>query len=210
MLVSSSLGLQVPGLIFSLFQGKIEERRIPPTDTIELEGEIIMKGNSATRGIDETFKAELLAKLEQIRSKGKEDTKPAPRKHVRIKADMQAKVDEYIEIDAHVKKLEAQLRKLREDIEPYMVDRGLTVVSGSHRGSISLQPRAMPEINARYTSYDASQIAHLLDSDAKEQCVVKVIDRDVLELLVKTDKVPKEVLQYKILKPTVHFIISHK
>ncbi len=128
----------------------------------------------------------------------------------RVRQDIQAKVDEYIEMDAVMKKMQAELKKLRKEIEPYMEERGLTVIQGSERGSISLMPRVMPVMNARYTSYDKNGVISLLDDEAIEQCIVEVVDKDVLELLVKTNKAPKEVHQYKVVNETRAFTISHK
>lgn len=128
----------------------------------------------------------------------------------RIRSDIQAKVDEYIEIDAQVKKLQAELKKLRPDIEEYMDKRKLTVIAGSERGSVSLQPRNLAIVNSRYTSYDIDGIMPLLDAKAQRQCIVKAVDKEVLELLVKTGQAPKEVEKFKLFKESVAFIISHK
>lgn len=128
----------------------------------------------------------------------------------RIRADIQAKVDDYIELDAAMKKLQAELKKLRPDIQEYMENRGLTVIQGSTRGSISLQPRNASPASARYTSYDVDGVVSLLDAKAKKQCIVRAVDKDVLELLVKTGQAPKEVHQHKILKPSVAFTINHR
>jgi hypothetical protein len=129
---------------------------------------------------------------------------------MRISKDMQDKVDEYIELDAKVKTLTAHLKALRKEVEPYMKDRGLTVIPGSLRGSISLQPKNLAIMNSRFTSYDTTGVLTLLDKSAIDQCITEVVDKDVLELLVKTGKAPKEVDNFKLYNQTLAFTINHK
>jgi len=127
----------------------------------------------------------------------------------KIPAEIQASVDEYIELDAAMKKLQAQLKKMRPDIECYMENNGIDEIEGSHRGKISLVPRNMPIMNTRYTSYDVEKIMPLLPPKYRRECIVKVVDKEVLEMLVKTNKVPKSIQSYKLSNPATAFTISH-
>jgi hypothetical protein len=127
----------------------------------------------------------------------------------KIPADIQAKVDEYIELDAAMKKLNAQLKAMRPDIEAYMENNDIDEINGSHRGKISLVPRNMPIMNTRYTSYDVEAIMPLLPPKYRRECIVKVVDKEVLEMLVKTNKVPKSIQSFKLSNPSRAFTISH-
>jgi YbbR domain-containing protein len=128
----------------------------------------------------------------------------------RISLDIQTKVDEYIELDAKMKSINAELKKLRKDIEPYMTEKNITVIPGTVRGSVSLEPRNMAVTSARLTSFDVDGVVSLLDAKARKECIVKAVDKDMLELLVKTGRAPMEVNQFRIYRPTVAFTINHK
>ena len=128
----------------------------------------------------------------------------------RVPKHIQAEVDKYIELDALVKKYTAELKEMRKEIEPYMHAHGVSVIKGSLRGSISLKPRDMAITTARYSSYDVDGVVSLLDNKAKKEAIVQVVDKEVLELLVKTGKAPAEVNNYRVTKPSMAFSISHK
>jgi hypothetical protein len=68
----------------------------------------------------------------------------------------------------------------------------------------------MAVTTARYSSYDVDGVISLLDPKAKKEAIVRVVDKEVLDLLVKTGKAPAEVSNYKVTKPAVAFTISHK
>jgi hypothetical protein len=68
----------------------------------------------------------------------------------------------------------------------------------------------MAPVSARYTSYDVDGVVSLLDPQVRRDAIVKVVDKEVLDLLVKTGKAPKTVEQFKIVNPTIAFSISHK
>ncbi len=127
----------------------------------------------------------------------------------RIPRHIQDKVDKYIELDEQVKQMQADLRKLRKSIEPYMMERGIPRINGTVRGSIQLETRNMAVITGKYTTYDLDLIAPILSDEARKQCIVPVIDRDILDLLVKTKKVPPEVQEAKIINQVTAFVIEH-
>ena len=206
-------------LIFSQESDKIKgQEGVTPTNTIKLKGAVDMKGQTADD--KKLFMEDLKAKLAEANNKAKARKAPAKKSGKKpsntattskgIDPDIQAKVDEYIEIDAQAKKLLAELKVLRGDIEPYMEDENLTVIAGTTRGSISLQPKEIPLTNARYTTYDLDGVLSVIDPRVRREVVVKRVDRDALDLMIKTGRVPKEVEQFRVYHSTHAFTISHK
>jgi hypothetical protein len=125
-------------------------------------------------------------------------------------SEIQETVDEYIKIDAQAKKLTALLKKMRKDIEPHMVATGLHLIEGTRGGSISLEPKEMAITTANFSSYSTEDVIPLLDAKAKKQCIVRVVDRDALEHLVKMKQAPADVLELKQTKSTLAFTIRHE
>lgn len=150
---------------------------------------------------------ELLKKLSKVNT-GKGAVK-MPSTKARIRKDIQEKVDMYIELDAQYKAIEKQLKQLRKEIEPYMDEQGIKRIDGTNGGYIELVDTNRAILTSRYTSYDLNGVLSLLDEEAKKQCVVKVVDKDVLELLVKTGKAPEDVYKYKVYNPSRNFTTRH-
>jgi uncharacterized protein YhaN len=150
---------------------------------------------------------ELLEKLSKVK-KGTVKMK-IPGTKARIRKDIQEKVDAYLELDAQLKAIEKQLKQLRNEIEPYMDEHGLKRIDGTNGGYIELVETNRAIVTSRYTSYNLDGVLSLLDEEAKKQCIVKVVDKDVLELLVKTGRAPKEVYQHKVYNPGRNFTPRH-
>jgi hypothetical protein len=129
--------------------------------------------------------------------------------NVKIRKDIQEAVDKYIDIDAEYKKLGKQLKALRGEIEPYMEEKGLTRIDGTGRGAIELVATNRANITSKFSSYDPAVVS-LLDAESAKMCKVEVIDKDVLEGLVKMGKISADrVKQYKTLKSGINFTVSH-
>ena len=162
---------------------------------------------SKTVNHSDELKLELMARLEKLRQRNRK-LRDEPTKGV--SKDIQAKVDEYIELDAEFKKIKAELSAMRDEIQPYMEENNLTVIKGSLRGAISLSPRSQAPITARYSSYNVDEVSEFLDAKGKRKAIVKVVDRDVLEMMIKEGSAPEELLQLKQYNETTTFTISHK
>ena len=150
---------------------------------------------------------DLLEKLAKINAR--KGAVKMPGTKARIRKDIQEKVDAYIELDAQYKAIEKQLKQLRKDIEPYMDEHGIKRIDGTEGGYIEIVDTNRAIVTSRYTSYDLDGVLSLLDGEAKKQCVVKVVDKDMLELLVKTGKAPEEVHQYRRYNPGRNFTTRH-
>lgn len=107
---------------------------------------------------------------------------------------VQDAVDEWVQLHAQYKKIERQLGALRDIIEPYMEDNDVQVLSGSAGGGIGRISMDRPPVTARYTSYDIDDVEEFLSEEAKEKCLVKVVDRDMLEACCKLGIAPEEIL----------------
>jgi hypothetical protein len=125
-----------------------------------------------------------------------------------IKKDIQKKVDKYLDLHKLYKELEHRLAALRDDIEPYMEEKGIVAIEGTNGASIEIVPQNRTTVTSVYTTYDIEGVEPLLDMKAKEQCITRVVDRDVLELLVKTNQVPRSVLNHKVTKVAYQFMVK--
>lgn len=116
-----------------------------------------------------------------------------------VRKDIQAKVDKYIELHSLQKKLEARLKELRKDIEPYMHDRNIMRIEDTKgTGALVTEHSQRPEVTSRYSTYDVKDIEPFFESeDVRQQCVVEVVDKEILEYLIKTGQVDSEVKEYK-------------
>lgn len=115
-----------------------------------------------------------------------------------IKLDAQEKVDEYLQLHRQYKELERRMKELRDDIEPYMLDKGVKEISASNGvGALKVSIQNRAPVNSRYTAYDYDAVAPKLSEEAKQLCVKKVIDSTMLKLAVESGVAPKDVLKMK-------------
>lgn len=115
-----------------------------------------------------------------------------------VKKNVQLAVDEYLQYHSQLKALEAKLKELREVVEDYMEQTKAVIVMGSNGGAITRTPVERPTMNAKYTTYDPDVVEPMLSDEAKKQCIVKRVDKDILEALSKLGAVDPSVLQMKI------------
>lgn len=148
----------------------------------------------------------LLEKLEQIKSR-KQVVQVVSKST--IKKDIQSKVDEHIQLHAEMKALEKRLKQLREEIEPYMEEKGLNSIAGSEGGSIQRIEQNRPEITSRYTLYNYEDIEPRLSPPAKKKCIVKVIDGDAVKALGVLGEVEPDIVSMTVKKTVVSFTVKH-
>lgn len=123
-----------------------------------------------------------------------------------IRLDMQKKVDSYLEKHKELKDLEREVKKLKKEIEPYMDGKGIDELRSTGGGIVRLTPSNRPIITSRYSSFDVGIIEPFLKTKkAKKQCIINVVDADVLKLLVATGEVDEAVLESKITNPSTTF-----
>lgn len=116
--------------------------------------------------------------------------------------------DNYIELYREYKEIQKKLDKLREEIEPYMLEEGLNEIE-TDKGKIILSSQERAPVSSRYTSYDLSELDKILSPNAREKCVVEVIDKEILEALCKIGEVPKDILDRKITNTTMRFSVKY-
>lgn len=123
-----------------------------------------------------------------------------------VRRDIQVAVDQYLNIYQEHKKLKEQLDGLREVIQPYMDEHELPFIEATDgRGRVEVSHQERPVMNARYTTYDAAEIAQLLQPSLRKKCIVEVVDKEKLEALCKLGEAPSSVLERKITKPITNF-----
>lgn len=126
-----------------------------------------------------------------------------------VRKDIQAKVDKYVELHTLQRKLEARLKELRGDIEPYMHKKNIMRIEDTKgTGAIVTEFSQRPEVTARYTTYELVDVMPFLDSDLEKFCITKVVDRDALEYLIKSKQVDREVLDCKQTKEVNKLIVK--
>jgi hypothetical protein len=130
---------------------------------------------------------------------------------VRVRADIQLAVDQYLELYSVYKQLEKKIDELRKVIEPYMKENGLDHVANSDgTGRVQLTLAERPIMTSRYTTYDADEICSLLNASVWKKCVVEVVDKEKLEALAKMGEVPEEVLAHKVTKPSYSMVVRYE
>ncbi len=130
---------------------------------------------------------------------------------VRVRADIQLAVDQYLELYSVYKQLEKKIDELRKVIEPYMKENGLEHVANSDgTGRVQLALAERPIVTSRYTTYDADEICSLLNASVWKKCVVEVVDKEKLEALAKMGEVPEEVLARKVTKPSYSMVVRYE
>lgn len=139
-------------------------------------------------------------------------TKARTTKKEKVSSDgdraVQDKVDMYIAMHEECKKLEKQLRILRKDIEPYMVENNLTTIKGRQGGSVNIESRNMANLSANYTSYDPEILTVLPELAAKE-CRVEVVDKKKLEAMATLDLISDiNIDHYKVPKVVDCFVVK--
>lgn len=153
---------------------------------------------------------ELLDKLAEIKSR-KESTKPVVKviKKDHVKKDIQSKVDEHIQLHAEYKELEKRLKQLRDEIEPYMDEKGIVELAGTDGGKIMRVEQSRPEVTSRYTQYDINIIEPQLPATARKKCVVKVIDADALKALGTLGEIDQSIIAMATKKTIISFTVKH-
>ncbi|WP_026961487.1 hypothetical protein [Alicyclobacillus herbarius] len=125
-----------------------------------------------------------------------------------VRADVQVAVDHYLELYAEAKQLEKKMDALRKVIEVYMKENDLEQMAHSNGGGwIQLVPQERPVMTSRYTTYDTAELANLLPPAVRKKCLVEVVDKDKLEALAKLGEVPEDVLQRKVTRSSVSWVV---
>lgn len=147
------------------------------------------------------------AHLEDLKQEmRKRADKEAKAEYRRELAKTQRKVDKYLEAYKNFKELERELKKLRSEIEPFMLVNSLYEIKGrTVQGRIEIVPTSRVPMNARYTSYDAGLLDHL-EPTLASKCRAVVVDKEVVELLVKDKEIPKDLADtFKVTTDSYNF-----
>jgi hypothetical protein len=127
-------------------------------------------------------------------------------KSPRVRKEIMEKVEAYHIKHAQMKKLERELKDLRNEIEPYMKERGLNNILNDLGKGVALEQRRMPYITARYSTYETEDLLMVLEPKLVADCIVEVVDRDIIDAMVKLSKIPPEVEELKKYSHTPHFV----
>lgn len=138
----------------------------------------------------------------------KQATKDKDKKEV-SEEELQSLVDEYIKLDAEYKKIESRMKQIRSVIEPHMMKESVDVIEGTDRGRIEIVPTNRADITARYTTYDPYAVLSITPPEYRNDIIKEVVDREVVDYLVKTGKIPKSVSECKTLIETYIFRAKH-
>jgi len=128
--------------------------------------------------------------------------------NVKVKSDIQKKADRYLQLHALLKKVEAEMKPLRKELEEYMDSKNLMVIAGTEGGAISRRPSNRAITTSQFTTYDLNDISMYLPDDVKKEAVKTVVDKDVVEGYVKLGKVPQEVMRHKRYKQVITFNVN--
>ena len=115
----------------------------------------------------------------------------------RIRKDIIDKVNEYKYKHAQYKMLEKELKKLREEIEPYMLERNISEIVDEMGQGIVLQDRKSPLLTTRYTAYDIDDLLMVLDPKIAAECIAEVVDGDIVEAKVLLGEIPSDIYELK-------------
>lgn len=158
--------------------------------------------------------------LEQLRENNKNtqrssNTEPTeieePKTVKNIKSDIQAQVDEYLDVWTKAKELEKKMRELRKSIKPYMDGRKINFIEGSeNRGSIELANQDRVQITSRYTAYNVEDVQAHIPFELFSEVLVEVVDADKLKGVVAlSDEIPNSLLEdLKVKMPTTIFKVN--
>jgi hypothetical protein len=126
----------------------------------------------------------------------------------KIKREILDAVELYALKDAQAKQLEKELKALRKQIEPYMLERSLSSIE-SDSGTIVIEPRNMAMITSRYTSYEVDDVLKVVsDPVLLADCIVEVVDKEAIDAYIKLGKIPKEVEELKQYRETDWFVVK--
>jgi CRISPR/Cas system-associated endonuclease Cas3-HD len=127
-----------------------------------------------------------------------------------IPKEMQTLVEEYINTHKEHKILEAKLKRMREILEPFMKLNNLdTLISVAQVGKITLIDQDRPHVTSQFTYYSVDRVLPIISPEARQKCLVNLIDKEALEALEKLREVPAEVLNFKILNKSSRFSVLH-
>lgn len=126
-----------------------------------------------------------------------------------IPVDIQSDVDEYVDIHRQCKELEAQLKRLRKKIEPFMEENSIdSIMNTGKTGAIIIEPSNMAVVTAQYTTYSKELLA-VLGQEVVDMVVATVVDRDKLEALVTLGAVESDIIKpYRQYKAIRKFIVK--
>jgi len=122
-----------------------------------------------------------------------------------ITKQMQAHVDQYLEVYAEVKELEKEMKRLRGLIEHEMVVRNVYAVSGTNGGGVELREGERVVQNALYTTYDPSLLT-AIPAHLARKCKEIVVNKDMVEGFIKEKKLSRTMCdEFKMKQPSTTF-----
>jgi hypothetical protein len=126
-----------------------------------------------------------------------------------IPEDIQEAVDEYVPLHKAYKEMEAQLKKLRKQIEPFMEENSVDLIMNTDKtGSIALVDSNMAIVTAQYTSYSTELLAKL-GKEVVEMVAETVVNKDKLEAMVSLGAIEPEVIKpYRQFKAIRKFTVK--
>ena len=125
----------------------------------------------------------------------------------KIPEEIQMDVDDYLELHEMYTQLEAQLKKLRKNIEPFMEVNDITRIEGSNGKAIEIVDQVRANVTSNFTTYDVDAVRDMVPKRYLNQVIVECVDRDKLEALVKLGRVKQTVYRHKTFKSTPCFMV---
>lgn len=124
-----------------------------------------------------------------------------------VSKEMLDKAALYRQMNTNYRQLERDMKRLRAELEEYMDSKGLDFIFDDNGLGVAREVREMTEITARYTTYDVDDLIVGVDNpEVIADCIVEVVDRDLVQAKILTGELPKEVQELKRSKPTICFV----
>ena len=137
--------------------------------------------------------------IEQLRSEMAElRAKKAMKQTKVVGKTVMADVDLYIKLTQERKLLEATIEEYKASIKAVMQEKEVKELYGKSGRSVYLMPVDKVAITGNFTAYDADDIDEFIPFEYKDLVFKTVVDRDVLESLVKTGKIDSTILELKL------------
>lgn len=121
--------------------------------------------------------------------------------------NVQAVIDEYIDLNKRSKEIAERMKTLRALLEPCFGS-GHTELHGTNGGKITAQVSSRPVMNANYTSYELSDLMEYLTPRLKNLVVEERVSEKLLKATVDLGKLPTDVLALKRVTPITSLVVK--
>lgn len=111
-------------------------------------------------------------------------------------------VDDYIKLSEEKKALEKIIEQQKDIIKSSMEEKEITELYGASGRSVYLLHVDKVPITGNFTAYNAEEVGEFIPFEYRDLVFKTVVDRDMLENLVRTGKVDDAILGFKITSPS--------